>query len=387
MKKIVATLLGSGIVASSVLANEAFAQIAVSSNDHKMVQENGVTRTSPNASPDTVTVLDITTLPVKILATISGVPGSVVGPPLSVAITSDETLALVSSSSQIDPGDKTKTVPDDRVTVIDLKTNKVIGQLKTGPGASGISISADGKRAYVCNRMAGSISILSIDGLKVSLLKTVQLATPEALLSHIALSPDGVTGVVTMNGASKVEIVKLTADEIWTASALAVASRPYAAAVTPDGKTAVVASLGDPKANGVLTVIDIYSDPAGKIVATADVGYESLEGMMMSTDGKWIAGVAHAGSTRPKDAPQYRPNGMLVLYSLIGGKLTKASDAPIGGWSQGAVFSRDGGIIVVQNMIQQNLQVFRNSGGKLSDTGQAIPVGGGAAAIRASTSR
>ena len=106
MKKIVATLLGSGIVASSVLANEAFAQIAVSSNDHKMVQENGVTRTSPNASPDTVTVLDITTLPVKILATISGVPGSVVGPPLSVAITPDETLALVSSSSQIDPGDK-----------------------------------------------------------------------------------------------------------------------------------------------------------------------------------------------------------------------------------------------------------------------------------------
>ena len=137
----------------------------------------------------------------------------------------------------------------------------------------------------------------------------------------------------------------------------------------------------------VLTVIDLYSDPAGKIVATADVGYESLEGMMMSTDGKWIAGVAHAGSTRPKDAPQYKPNGMLVLYSLIGGKLTKASDAPIGGWSQGAVFSRDGGIIVVQNMIQQNLQVFRNSGGKLSDTGQVIPVGGGAAAIRASTSR
>ena len=61
-----------------------------------------------------------------------------------------------------------------------------------------------------------------------------------------------------------------------------------------------------------------------KLVATADVGYESLEGMMMSTDGKWIAGVAHAGSTRPKDAPQYKPNGMLVLYSLIGGKLTKA---------------------------------------------------------------
>ena len=387
MNRHIATLIGSGIVASSILASQAFAQIAISSNDHKMVQENGVTRTSPNASPDTVTILDITTLPVKVLTTISNVPGSVVGPPTSVAITPDESLALVSSSSQIDPGDKSKTVPDDRVTIIDLKTNKVIGQLKTGPGAAGISISADGKRAYVCNRMAGSISILAIDGLKVSLLKTVQLGTPQSLLSHIALSPDGVTGIVTMNGTAKVDIVKIADNQIWTASTLSVAPRPYAASVTPDGKTAVVASLGDPKGNGVLTVIDISSDPAGKIVATADIGYEALEGMMMSTDGRWIAGVAHAGSTRPKDAPEYKPNGMLVLYSLMGGKLTKASEAKIGGWSQGAVFSRDGGVIVVQNMLQQNLQVFANEGGKLRDTGQVIGVGGGAAAIRSTNSR
>src|SRR5689334_19422819 len=119
--------LAAGVVASScLLYSQAFAQIAVSSNDHKMVQENGVTRTSPNASPDTVTILDITVAPVKVLGTISDVPGSVVGPPLSVAITPDESIALVSSSSQIDPGDRSKTIADDRVTVIDLKTMKVI---------------------------------------------------------------------------------------------------------------------------------------------------------------------------------------------------------------------------------------------------------------------
>ena len=78
---------------------------------------------------------------------------------------------------------------------------------------------------------------------------------------------------------------------------------------------------------------------------------------------------------------------MLVLYSLMGGKLTKASEAPIGGWSQGAVFSRNGGVIVVQNMTQQNMQVFANEGGKLRETGQIIGVGGGAAAIRSANSR
>jgi hypothetical protein len=100
------------------------------------------------------------------------------------------------------------------------------------------------------------------------------------------------------------------------------------------------ASLGDPKANGMFTVIDISGD-APKIVGTADIGHEALEGAMMSNDGKWVAGVGHGGSTRPKDAPQFKPNGMVVLYRLDGDKLTKVSEAPIGAWSQGASFSKD----------------------------------------------
>jgi len=61
------------------------------------------------------------------------------------------------------------------------------------------------------------------------------------------------------------------------------------------------------------------------------------------------------------------------------------SEAPIGAWSQGAAFSKDGKTLVVGNMIQKNMQVFKNDDGKLTDTGQTIPTGGGAAAVRAST--
>jgi hypothetical protein len=39
--------------------------------------------------------------------------------------------------------------------------------------------------------MAGSISILSIDGNKVALIRTVPLATAEALVSHVAGAPGG----------------------------------------------------------------------------------------------------------------------------------------------------------------------------------------------------
>jgi len=371
----------------SLCAVPAWAQIAVSSNDHKVTQENGVTKNVANPPADSITILDLGAVPVKVVGTIDNVPGSVVGPPLSVAITPDESLALVASSSKLDPADPTKLTPDDRVTVIDLKDRKIIGTVKTGPGAAGISITKDGKRAYVSNRMAGSISILGIDGKQVSLLKTVPIATAEALVSHIALTPDGTTGVVTRNGEGKVAVFKLVGDGLAELGVLDVAPRPYAVAVAPNGKTAVVASLGDPKGNGVLTVIDLAGDPFGEIVGTADIGHESLEGMMMSSDGKWIAGVAHGGSTRPKDAPQYKANGMVVLYKLDGNKLTKVSEAPIGAWSQGASFSKDGKTLVVGNMIQKNLQVFKNDDGKLTDTGQKIDVGGGAAAIRASTDR
>jgi len=377
------TIIATGVVLASCLAaGSAFAQIAVSSNDGKMTLENGVAKTVVNPPPDSATLLDLGVSPVKVLGTISGVPGSVVGPPLSVAVTPDETLALIATSSKIDPGDPAKTIADDRVTIIDLKNQKVLGQLQTGAGAAGISITRDGKHAYVVNRAAGSISILSIDGNKVSVVKTVQLTPAEALLSHIALAPDGLTGVATRNGEGKVDIVKLSGDEIKPAGTITVAPRPYAAVVHPSGKTAVVASLGDPKGNGVLTVIDLASNPVGAIVDQADIGAESLEGMMMSADGKWIAGVAHNGSTRPKDAPQYKPAGMLVLYSFDGNKLTKMSEAPIGTWSQGAAFSRDGKTVAVQNMQDKNIQVFHNDNGKLTDTGQKIAVPGGPAAIR-----
>src|SRR5262245_55680864 len=189
--------------------------------------------------------------------------------------------------------------------------------------------------------MAGSISILAIDGNKVSLVKTIDLVPAAALLSHVAVSPDGTTGVATRMGDAKVAVVKLGRDSIVENATLDVAPRPYVVSITPDGKFAVVASLGDPEANGVFTVIDISGDQP-KTVGSVDFGYESLEGAMMSNDGRWVAGVAHGGSTRPKDAPQFRPNGSVVLYKLDNGKLTKASEAPIGAWSQGASFSKDG---------------------------------------------
>jgi len=372
-----------GVAASCLLAGPALAQIAVSSNDHKMVQQNGVTSNLPDPKPDTITVLDLSALPVKVLATISDVPGSVAGPPLSVAITPDEAVALVASSSKFDPADKSKLIPDNRITVIDLRNRKVVNQIDGGTGPAGLSIAKDGKRAYVADRSAGTVTLLAIDGLQVRPIKTEKIAEPAGLVSHVAVSPDGTTGIATINGAAKVAILKLQGDQISVVRMLDVVPRPYPVVFSPDGKLAVVGCDGDQRA----VAIDFSTDPAGKVVDTIDVGHEGLEGMMMSPDGKWIAAVLHAGSTRPKDAPQYKPNGVVVLFAVNGMKVAKSSEAPIGAWSQGASFSRDGKALVVQNMVQHNLMVFRNDNGKLTDTGQSIDIVGGGAAIRSSTDR
>ncbi|PYO47869.1 MAG: mandelate racemase, partial [Candidatus Rokuibacteriota bacterium] len=84
------------LVAIVVLAAApaAQAQLAVTSNDNKVMLDNGTVKIVQNPAPDTVTILDLAASPPRVVAEIA-VPGSVVGPPLSVALTPDESLALV----------------------------------------------------------------------------------------------------------------------------------------------------------------------------------------------------------------------------------------------------------------------------------------------------
>jgi len=80
------TVIMGVCLALSLVSAPVWAQIAVSSNDHKMTQENGVTKNVVNPQPDSITILDLGVLPVKVVGTVDNVPGSVVGPPLSVAV-------------------------------------------------------------------------------------------------------------------------------------------------------------------------------------------------------------------------------------------------------------------------------------------------------------
>src|SRR6185295_5194526 len=98
------TSMLAALAALPLLATTATAQLVVSANDGKLVLIDGVASVSPNPRPDTVTIIDLSASPPKVLATLK-VPTSVVGPPPSVAVAPDESIALVTGAMKVDPAD------------------------------------------------------------------------------------------------------------------------------------------------------------------------------------------------------------------------------------------------------------------------------------------
>jgi DNA-binding beta-propeller fold protein YncE len=372
------------LLALLVVPLAADAQLAVSSNDNKAVLENGVTRIVANAPPDTVSIIDLSVSPPRVVTEIA-VPGSVVGPPLSVALTPDESLALVASSNKIDPADPTKVTPDNRLSVVDLKASPpaVIATLETGLGPSGLSVNRQGTLALVANRNEGTVSIFTIQGKTVTPAGKVTIADAKSGTSHAAFTPDGKMALVTRDGDNKISVLSVDGAKVeYTKRDLNAGLRPYGLDVSSRGDYAAVANIGIGQGDtDTVSLIDVRAKPP-RVVDTISVG-QTPEGIKVSPDGSVIAVVVMNGSNKAKESPFFGDKGSLVLLRANGMKLSKVAEAPIGHWSQGAAFSPDGKTILVGNMVEKEIQVFAWDGSALKEIGR-LKVNGGPAAVRTS---
>jgi DNA-binding beta-propeller fold protein YncE len=382
-KNRLAPLLFAPLLAAVVCSPRAAAQIAVSANDNKVTLIDGVSTVVQNPPPDTVAIIDLKQFPPKILAEID-LPTSVAGPPLSVAIAPDESLALVTSAMKIDPNDATKQIPDNRLSVIDLQASppQVIATLETGKGPAGVSINRQGNLALVANRSEGTVSAFGVKGKEVTSLGTVKLGDEKTGVSHVAITPDGKTAIVTRDGDSLISVLSIDGTKVEYAKRdMSAGQRPYGAAISADGTVAVVANIGRGSGDAdTVSVIDLTAKPP-RVVETVSVG-QTPEGIMLSPDGKLCAVGVMNGSNKPKNSPFFADHGNLVLLRLDNKKLTKLAEAPIGHWSQGVAFTPDGQYILVQNMVEKDIALLKIVGEKLEDTGQRLKVKGGPAAIR-----
>lgn len=372
----------AALVTMFAFAVTAHAQIAISVNDNKAVLENGVAKVVANPAPDTLTIIDLKASPPRVIAEIQA-PGSVVGPPLSVAITPDESLALVTSAMIVDPADPTKTVPDTRVSVIDLRATPpaVIATLEAGKSPAGLSINRQGTLALVANRAEGTVSVFTISGKTVTPVGKVTIGDAKSGVSHAAFTPDGKTALVSRDGDDRISILSINGTSVeYTKRDMYAGVRPYGLDISSKGDVAVVANIGRGQGDSdTVSVIDLNAKPM-RVVETITVG-QTPEGIKMSHDGKYVAVVTMNGSNKAKNSPFYNDNGKLLVYRVKGTSLQKVAEAPIGHWSQGAAFSHDGKTILVGNMVEKEVQVFEFNGKKLKETGR-IKVNGGSAAVR-----
>jgi YVTN family beta-propeller protein len=214
--------------------------------------------------------------------------------PTGVAVTPDGSRAYVTDGST-------------SVWVVDTRSNSVIAKIAAGTNPEAIAITPDGKRAYVTSITCGLLlcsgpdnppqlaSVEVIDTSSNSLTATITIGnlptvqTPGALLSGIAISPDGTRAYAT----------NAVGNQIWaidTAPNQVVATIPTAmlgfvgVSISPDGSRLYAASIGNP------SVVDVIDTKTNAVVTSISLpSSESPTQIRMTPDGSHAYVTGDAG--------------------------------------------------------------------------------------------
>jgi len=359
------------------------AQIAVSANDATEIMVDGVHVMVPNAPPDTVTIIDLSARPPRVITELNA-PSSWSGPPQMVAVTPDESIALLASSLKANPADPTQTTQDNRISVIALRSSPpaVIRTLEAGLFPNGIAINAAGTLALVANRGDSTVSIYTISGTSVDPAGSISLRDRSCGPSMPAFTPDGATAYVTCTDTHRLTILSINGTEVRDTGRSVVANlRPVGIEITPKGDLAIVANIGNGPTGGVdtLTIVDIAS-PNPRVVDSVAVGVIP-EGLALSPRGDYVAVSLINGTSFPRSSPFHHDDNILKILRLSGSRLTPVAEARVGPWCQGVAWSNDERTVVIQCMVEQQIDVFEFDGKTLTRK-PAIKVSGGPASIR-----
>jgi DNA-binding beta-propeller fold protein YncE len=348
------------------------AQIAVSANDGKVALVNGVNTPRPDPQPDTVTILDTSVTPPRLIGEVQA-PTSVTGPPHSVAITPDRTIALVTASTRIDPANPRATIPDNRVTVIDLKATPpvVLDTLQAGRGASGVAINREGTLALVANRTEGTISVFIINSKIVTPVGKVDLGAPDSQPSQVMFAADGRIALVSRNADSRVSVLSVELSKVeYAKKDVLTGLQPYGMDITPVGDLAVVANIGTGATGGVDTIslVDMRLDPPRTIdqIAAGPVP----EGISISPNGKYVAVTVMNGSNTVSTSPFFHDTAILKVFEIRAKKLEFVAETKIGRWCQGAGWTPNSSTVLAQCMVEKEIQLYTFNGKALKRSGE-----------------
>ncbi|MBI2749596.1 MAG: YncE family protein [Burkholderiales bacterium] len=338
---------------------------------------------------DTVSIVDIGTDPLapKIIANLP-LMNSIFGPPVNLAITPDERLALIANSMDWQKdGPGWKPVPDNKLFVIDLTTNPpaLIDTVLVGKQPSGMSINRAGNLALIANRADNSISVLRIADKKVTLIDTVAIGEHVA---HVVFTPDGKRALAGKFPGHKLALLEVSGEKVtYTKQDIPVGLWPYNFDIAPDGKLALSADNGaggrsDGHADTV-TVIDLEANPP-RVIDKVVIG-DAPEGFAISPTGKLAVALLLNGNDAAKSAWFYNRNGKVVALRIDGKKVTRTNDVEVRGLPEGVVFSNDGRYVYVGNYLDRDVSILRVEGDQLVNTGKSLQLPGQPASMRGRT--
>jgi DNA-binding beta-propeller fold protein YncE len=264
--------------------------------------------------------------------------------------------------------------------VLDLRSFKVIQTLEAGLGASGVSINRAGTLALVAGRADDTVSIFTIADKKLKAAGTISFDV-KASPSLAVFTPDGTKALLTRDGDSKISVLAVDGTKVvYTGYDISAGLHPYSIKMSRKGDIAIAANMAvGGRDNGSLSVIDLKS-AFPHVVNTVNVA-PSPEGLALSADGKYVAASSLNGSNFAPGTLGFHDFGLVQVFKRDGFKLTQVASARTGHWCEGAAWSGNHRMLLVQCMVEKEIQVFSFDGKKLKRTG-AIPVKGGPAGIR-----
>jgi DNA-binding beta-propeller fold protein YncE len=359
-------------------------------NDEKVMWDDAGKLVLLPPGKDTVSVVDIGTDPLapRIIANLP-LMNSIFGPPTNLAITPDESLGLVANSvTEVQDGAAWKSVPDNKMYVLDLKSSPpaLIDTIEVGKQPSGMSINRKGTLALIANRADNSISVLSIEGKKVKLIDTVAIGESVAA---VTFTPDGKRALAVKFPNHKVAVLDVDGTKVTYNKAydMPVGLWPYNIDVTPDGKIALTSDNGNSgAADGnvdTVSVIDLEADPP-RVIDRVVVG-DAPEGLAISPTGKIAVAVLLKGSNSAKNAWYYHRNASVVVLKIDGKKVTKINEVEVRGLPEGVVFSADGKYLYVGNFIDSDVSILQVDGTNVTNTGKSLKLPGHPASMRGAT--
>lgn len=311
------------------------------------------------------------------------VPTSYLGVPASVAISPDGSLALVSASMRVDRAKGGEYVADDRVSVIDLSGTapRLLQTLALGVSPSAVRFSPDGTLALVPSNPGNSVTVLAVDGHKVSIAEKLPMPAGMGPLDA-TFAPDGRRVLLTQADGQRVWLVAVEGRHLKLPAIREITAgvTPFTSAFCGDTGLAVVANFGNPgSGNGdadTVSLLDL-SGAAPRVIDTASVG-PSPEGVACSADGRYAAATVQNMSNRPSDHPLYSPHSLVVLLRVEGRRLRHVAEAPIGAWAEGVAFLDDSRNLLAQSIVDRAIYRLRIERGALVSAGAPIRFDNGA---------